>query len=371
MLRKLWVSPPPTVNLGAPIVTGDALIVAARMPCVNYECTPDFITTSVSSNVFELIGIRPENILGKRTLWDDRLRAGDRQRLVSRLDRLVSTEPATVAHRIANDEGVFVPVAHCFRKARSGDKLNVHGCLMPLGGGISAVNLNETAIPQFIHKIGNHFQLINLLIGSLKRAGSSADEIETLQRTVDRAVEFTRAFSHYSQPPVFTPGVDLGEILGAAIEGIEPFCKEKRVTLKQNVSRCLEGAKLTGDAYLLELAVAALLHNALDATKSGKRIVLTARKATSPSTGKFTARIAVVDNGAGMDGGLLATSADPFVTSKRDRDGLGLSTASRIVECHGGRLKISSNAGKGTKVEVTLPLSSAGEAFEAWPSENP
>lgn len=364
MLRNLWVSPRATDNLDAPNVTGDAVSTAGLMPCVSYQCASDFIATSVSSNVFELIAIRPENILGKRGLWDDRLRAEDRDRLVSRLDRLAWTETASVPHKIANDGGVFIPVIHCFRKVRTGREFAIHGCLVPLAGELCAATLSESAIPQFIHKIGNHFQLINLLIGSLKRAGANMDEIETLQVTVDRAVEFTRAFSHYSQPPVFTPEVDLAGILHAVIESLAPSCVEQKVVFRQNVSRCLNGAMVTADAYLLELAFTALLQNALDATKSGNRVTLSGRRAKSRLTGQSVARIAIVDNGSGMDKDMLATAADPFVTSKRDRDGLGLSMACRIVECHGGQVKMSSTFGKGTKIEVTLPVKFAGDPFE-------
>ena len=37
--------------------------------------------------------------------------------------------------------------------------------------------------------------------------------------------------------------------------------------------------------------------------------------------------------------------------------GLGLPTAERIVESHGGRIDVRSEAGVGTEVDVTLPAS--------------
>jgi signal transduction histidine kinase len=129
--------------------------------------------------------------------------------------------------------------------------------------------------------------------------------------------------------------------------------------LRENVLECLNGAMMTGDGYLLELAFAALLQNALEATQSGDRIVISGRKAHKPLRNKSIARIAIVDSGSGMEKNILAKAADPFVTSKRDRDGLGLSMASRVVEIHGGQLKISSVSGKGSKVEIMLPVTFA------------
>ena len=281
---------------------------------------------------------------------------------MSRLNRLEWTEMGAVAHKIANDRGFHIPVAHGFRKVRLGQEVAIQGCIVPLTGDFGAATLNDSVIPQFIHKIGNHFQLINLLIGSLKRTGTNIDEIETLQLTVDRAVEFTRAFSHYSQPPVFTPAVDLGAILQTVIASIASSCDEKKVVFRENAVQCLNGAVMTGDACLLEIAFVALFQNALDATTSGDQILVSGKKAKKHIKDRSMARIAIVDNGCGMDKDTLAKAADPFVTSKRDRDGLGLSTASRIVEIHGGQLKISSASGKGTKVEMMLPVTFAGES---------
>lgn len=348
-------------------MTGGA--TAAILPCVSYQCASNLIAIAVSSNVFELVGISPENIVGKRSLWGDRLFEEDRDRLLSSLERLAYDEIGSVVHKVVNDAKSFTSVVHTFRKVKTSSDFTIQGCLVPLPGDAGSVSLSDAVIPQFIHKIGNHFQLINLLIGSLKRTGANIEEIEALQLTVDRAVEFTRAFSYYSQPPAFTAGVNLGAVLESVMESMTPWCLEKKVVLKHRIPRCMYGATMTADAYMLELAISALVRNALEATRGGQRIVLSATKLKGGLGGKSLARVAVVDNGSGMQNELLATATQPFVTSKRDRDGLGLSTACRVIECHGGQLKLSSTSGKGTKVEITLPVSFSPEAPTAW-SEN-
>jgi signal transduction histidine kinase len=58
-----------------------------------------------------------------------------------------------------------------------------------------------------------------------------------------------------------------------------------------------------------------------------------------------------------MDDKVLTQAADPFFTSYRGRDGLGLSLAVRIIEQHGGRVQLSSTEGRGTQVDVLLPAS--------------
>jgi len=73
--------------------------------------------------------------------------------------------------------------------------------------------------------------------------------------------------------------------------------------------------------------------------------------------GKY-AKLVVKDNGCGMDKKALSRARDPFFTTKGvgKGTGLGLSMVHGIISKHGGALDISSTPGKGTKVEIFLPL---------------
>jgi CheY-like chemotaxis protein len=74
-------------------------------------------------------------------------------------------------------------------------------------------------------------------------------------------------------------------------------------------------------------------------------------------SGKF-ARLAVTDNGLGMDDTTRAKIFDPFFTTKDlgHGTGLGLSTVYGIVQNHEGGISVSSTLGIGTTIEVLLPL---------------
>ncbi len=68
------------------------------------------------------------------------------------------------------------------------------------------------------------------------------------------------------------------------------------------------------------------------------------------------ALITVADEGKGISPGNLDNIFRPFFTTKGHGTGLGLSLARRIVEAHGGSIRVRSEVGKGTQFEVRLPI---------------
>jgi signal transduction histidine kinase len=328
-------------------------IAGNASPCVGYQCTADLTISSMSPNAFDLVGIAPKGVMGSRIFWEERINALDRKRLIADLDRLDFTQMGSTIHKITDDRGLPVWVTHSFRKLKTPDGEVIVGSLIPLRNELCASKIDGSIISQFVHQIGNHFQVGNLIVGSLKRLETNTEELEALQQTMDRAVEFTRAFSRYIQTPA-TPGpVELFEVLDGVISWVTPLCREMNMTLASEIEEDLAGGLLLGDAYLLELALKCVLQNALDVR--GDKIVLRAQ-AVSFDSSPGVARVLVTDNGAGMEADMAAMAAEPFVTSKRDADGLGLATAVRLVEIHGGTVKISSAPTQGTQIEILLPL---------------
>ena len=67
-------------------------------------------------------------------------------------------------------------------------------------------------------------------------------------------------------------------------------------------------------------------------------------------------KIQFQDNGCGISEKVLSRIYDPFFTTKAKGTGLGLAVCSQIVNLHNGKLKITSQDGKGTTVTVILPI---------------
>ena len=65
--------------------------------------------------------------------------------------------------------------------------------------------------------------------------------------------------------------------------------------------------------------------------------------------------IELIDTGPGMEPATLARVFEAFYSTKQGGSGLGLPTARKIVEAHGGTIDVDSAPGRGTKVAIWLP----------------
>ncbi|MNG35880.1 Sporulation kinase E [compost metagenome] len=62
-----------------------------------------------------------------------------------------------------------------------------------------------------------------------------------------------------------------------------------------------------------------------------------------------------MDQGCGIAPERLPKLGEPFYSTKEKGTGLGLMVCYRIIEAHGGFMKINSKLEEGTVVEITLP----------------
>jgi signal transduction histidine kinase len=66
-------------------------------------------------------------------------------------------------------------------------------------------------------------------------------------------------------------------------------------------------------------------------------------------------QVAITDHGPGMSADVREQAFAPFFTTKHRGTGLGLPTARRFVEAHGGHIALDAPPGGGTVVTVFLP----------------
>ena len=131
------------------------------------------------------------------------------------------------------------------------------------------------------------------------------------------------------------------------------------------------------DANQLELAILNLAVNARDAMPRGGKLWVEAEAVEASgrnglATGQYV-RIAVRDEGMGMDQQTLARAVEPFFSTKGvgKGTGLGLSMVHGLAAQLGGALNLSSRPGEGTAAEIWLPRASEPASVEDFESGPP
>ena len=105
-----------------------------------------------------------------------------------------------------------------------------------------------------------------------------------------------------------------------------------------------------------------LIKNAIEASRKGSKVQIVTRvssgfsvKAASSPVPQQNIVVEIIDSGEGMTEETQKMLFSPFHTTKKKGSGLGLAISLKIVKDHNGKIKITSEKGLGTTVQVFLP----------------
>jgi signal transduction histidine kinase len=167
-------------------------------------------------------------------------------------------------------------------------------------------------------------------------------------RQIDRLDAAVKDLLIYARPkPPETESHDLGPVVENALMILRGEPAFRRV--KVHFEGLNGGHILRVDAAQIQQVATNLVLNAAHACESGGEIFCRLERHDG------CVCFIVEDTGVGIAPHVLAKVFEPFYTTKARGTGLGLSICKRIVESHGGTLRIESQPGVGTKVTVELP----------------
>jgi signal transduction histidine kinase len=186
------------------------------------------------------------------------------------------------------------------------------------------------------------------MLAVLKRLESNGRHLlglinDVLDLSKIEAGQLTLSLDNYSMKDV------VHSVYGA----VEPLAGDKKLAFKAEVAPDLPPGR--GDERRLTQVLLNLVGNAIKFTDTGEVAIK-----ASASNGHFS--VSVCDTGPGIseaDQGKLFQEfqqADNSITKKKGGTGLGLAISKRIVEMHGGRIKLESQLGKGSTFSITLPV---------------
>jgi CheY-like chemotaxis protein len=146
-----------------------------------------------------------------------------------------------------------------------------------------------------------------------------------------------------------------------------------KVLIKDSIALSLSGEKVKphlilpddlwhadADAGQISQVISNLLINAQQSMPQGGKIIIAAKniapisEMTLHRVFKKMVCISVVDHGVGISDATLSRIFDPYFTTKASGTGLGLATAHRIIEKHGGFINVESELGKGSNISFCL-----------------
>jgi two-component system nitrogen regulation sensor histidine kinase GlnL len=208
-----------------------------------------------------------------------------------------------------------------------------------------------------LHELGNPLAALTMyldLLRPLAPAGEGAELLERARREDLRVQEFLEDFRVFAGlGRLRVERVDLAALVEAAAEPL---------AWPPELGRTVEGGgTAVVDPRLLAHAVRNLLRNAAEAMPGGGRIRVEIAVVDEE------ARLAVADDGPGLDAAALDRALDPFHTTKPHGTGLGLLIARRVAELHGGSLEAESRPGAGARFTLRWRHTAAGETM-TWPA---
>jgi signal transduction histidine kinase len=142
------------------------------------------------------------------------------------------------------------------------------------------------------------------------------------------------------------PG-NLNEHLAAVLRLFAIQASEAGVRILPHLDNELPSVLLDGET--IRAALMNLVKNALEAMPDGGALTVITRITRSGVA------LDLIDTGVGMDERTALHMFDAFFSTKQGGSGLGLPTARKIIEAHGGRISVQSDVGRGTKFTLEFP----------------
>ncbi|MEL6897660.1 MAG: ATP-binding protein [Planctomycetota bacterium] len=143
-----------------------------------------------------------------------------------------------------------------------------------------------------------------------------------------------------------TPG-SLNDQIDAVLQAYAAQAESGGIVIQRFLDADLPMMRLHSET--LQAALMNLVKNAIEAMDHGGQLYV---RTYSTSDG---IALDLIDTGSGVDSNTVLHMFEPFYSTKDGGSGLGLPTARKIIEAHGGHINVQSEQGRGTKFVLAFP----------------
>ena len=227
-----------------------------------------------------------------------------------------------------------------------------HAARLALVGELTASIVHEIQQPLTAIAANNEAAAMHVSRLPADARGELGGILTDIQEAISSAAEIIDRLRGLARKrPMEPEPVDINELLAGLMRLMSSDALRRRVRMSIEPMPLLP--KIPADRISLQHVVLNLVINAMEAMESHKghrEVVLQTRLA-----GNWV-ELAVCDSGPGIAVDMQPKIFDPFVTTKREGIGLGLSIARSIVDAHRGRISVSNGLGGGAIFVIALPV---------------
>lgn len=176
-------------------------------------------------------------------------------------------------------------------------------------------------------------------------------EVNRLSALVGRFLDFARPSQLNIKPE------DVTELLEKCLKSVAEQGATANVKIVREYATSVPRAMM--DAELCEQAFTNLLLNACEAMDNTGQLTIRAASVKGAPASAAQIAVEIADTGPGVSEEMKEQIFNPFFTTKKAGVGLGLAIVSKIIDAHGGSVKLVNSPGQGACFRVTLPAEPA------------
>ncbi|HET9335675.1 MAG TPA: ATP-binding protein, partial [Sphingomicrobium sp.] len=334
---------------------------------------PDF----VSGDFAAMTGFSFDDVERDPGLWEQRLHPEDRQRVMAALEKRSQTGRLSIEYRWLGADGSY---KHFLDQAvlvgETADGVPQYAGTLT---DVSEQRVLESrlvhaqkmdAIGQLTGGIAHDFNnLLSAVLGGLhllerrlELGERDRNLVDQMRHAAEQGAELIRRMMAFARKQDLSPTSVSPTSLCEAVSGLVEHTLGGTVQFDWNCpGQC---RNIFADKSQLELALVNLIINARDAMPDGGQIQVAMQDYEPGSDGPDPELVAgsyvliqVEDQGQGIPDELIGRVTEPFFTTKEagKGTGLGLSMVAGFIQQSGGRMRIDSKSGRGTRIELILP----------------